>query len=74
MTQEDLRVGNNVKLTSKRFGYSNSEQKWIVINIGSDYIELTEDDSFKIELAPARGRVKLRIYDKFLPYFNIKKV
>ena len=74
MKREDFKVDEIVNLTSKRFGYSEPEKKWIVTFTGYDFIELAEDDSLKIELAPPRGRVRLRIHDCFLPDFNIKKV
>ena len=69
-----FKVGDIVNLTSKRFGYSDPEKNWIVTYVGHDFIELAEDDSLKIELAPPRGQAKLRINDCFLPDFNIKKV
>lgn len=72
--ERGFKVGDIVNLTSKRFGYSDPEKKWIVTYVGHDFIELAEDVSFKIELAPPRGQAKLRIHDCFLPDFNIKKV
>jgi len=70
----EFKVSDIVNLTSKRFGYSDPMKKWIVTYVGYDFIELSEDDSLKIELAPPRGLVKLRIHDCFLPDVNIKKV
>jgi len=70
----EFKVSDIVNLTSKRFGYSDPEKKWIVTYVGHDFIELSEDDSLKIELTPPRGLANLRIHDCFLPDVNIKKV
>ena len=74
MTNESFNVNDIVTATSRRYGYSDPELKWIVIGIDTDYIELAEDDSLKIELSPPRGQKKLRINNTYLPDFNIKKV
>ena len=74
MIKDALHIDDIVNLTSKRFGYTDPTQKWIVLEIGTDYIVLTEDDRHKIELFPARGQSRLRITSKYLTDFNINKV